>query len=334
MRLGDRQRGRFCGGCQRCALSWLGGEEIFPFFPLDSFRGLFQPRRVMATTTTTQRIQGREISPEQIGWLREWLAANPSWSRKRLARELCAMWGWRDGTGRVKDFAARSFLLKLAEKGEIALPALRPRSLTGFRQVVREPLGWQEPAVCESALAALQPLSVEVVGSGSATQRAWSFYLSRYHYLGLRVVGENLGYLIRDRDGRDLACLLFGAAAWRCAPRDQFLEWSAEVRARGLSAVANNTRFLILPWIRAPHLASHILGLIGRRIDADWRAKYGHGLDWLETFVERDRFKGTCYRAANWRLVGQTKGRSRQDRHTCLQVPIKDVYLYRLGGRP
>lgn len=281
---------------------------------------------------TTQRIQGREICPEQIAWLREWLAANPGWSRKRIARELCGEWGWRDGAGRLKDFAARSFLLKLAERGEIVLPALRPRSLTGFRRVVREPQGWQEPAAFDAPLGTLQPLSVEVVSSGSAVHGAWSFYLARYHYLGLRVVGENLGYLVRDRDGRDLACLLFGAAAWRCAPRDQFLEWTRDERAARLSEIANNTRFLILPWVRAPHLASHILGLIARRIDSDWRAKYAHGIGWMETFVERDRFRGTCYRAANWKWVGQTKGRSRQDRHTCLHVPIKDVYLYKLGG--
>jgi hypothetical protein len=274
---------------------------------------------------TTQRIQGREVSPEQIEWLREWLAANPGWSRKRIARELCAAWEWRDEAGRVKDFAARSFLLKLAGRGEIELPALRPRSLTGFRQVVREPQGWQEPAVLESPLSALQPLRIEVVRSGTAAQLAWNFYLERYHYLGLRVVGEN-----RDRGGRDLACLLFGAAAWRCAPRDRFLEWEAQERSAGLSQIANNTRFLVLPWVRVASLASHVLGLIARRIDSDWREKYGHGLLWLETFVERDRFRGTCYRAANWQVVGQTKGRSRQDREYKLKVPVKDIYLYAL----
>jgi hypothetical protein len=143
--------------------------------------------------------------------------------------------------------------------------------------------------------------------------RRWAFYLHRYHYLGLRVVGENLGYLVADTAGREVACLLFGAAAWRCAARDQALGWSEAQRRQGLSRLANNTRFLILPWVRVPHLASAVLGAAARRIGADWQAKYGHGLDALETFVERGRFAGTCYRAANWRCVGSTRGRSRQD---------------------
>jgi hypothetical protein len=133
--------------------------------------------------------------------------------------------------------------------------------------------------------------------------------------------------------GRDLACLLFGAAAWRCAPRDRALGWTDAVRRRDLGRLANNTRFLILPWVRVPHLASALLGAVARRIGADWQAKYGHGLDALESFVERDRFAGTCYRAANWRLVGTTRGRSRQDRDHTRAVPVKDVYLYPLCRR-
>ena len=277
---------------------------------------------------TLQRIQGRDLRPADVAWLREWIGAQPTWSRKRLAKELCVRWDWRDGAGRLKDFAARSFLLKLAAAGQITLPALRPRSLTGFRRVVREPVGWREPPVLATSLAALQPLTFEVVQRDTAAQGAWSFYLARYHYLGLRVVGENLGYRVCDRHGRDVACLLFGAAAWQCAPRDRYLEWSAPERAARLSEIANNTRFLILPWVRVPHAASHILGQVARRIDADWRAKYGHGLCWLETFVERDRFQGTCYRAANWHCVGETTGRSRQDRRQELSVPVKDIYLF------
>jgi len=124
--------------------------------------------------------------------------------------------------------------------------------------------------------------------------------------------------------------VLFGAAAWKCAPRDRHLGITEAQRQAGLQTVANNTRFLILPWVRVPGLASHVLGQVVRRIDADWQAKYGHGLRWLETFVERGRFAGTCYRAANWECVGQTTGRSCEDRHHTLQVPVKDVYLYQL----
>jgi hypothetical protein len=141
-------------------------------------------------------------------------------------------------------------------------------------------------------------------------------------------VGENLSYLAVDRQGRDVACLLFGAAAWRCAARDTKLGWRSEERRERLGRVANNTRFLILPWVRVKHLASCVLGQAARRIDGDWRQKYGHGVDWLETFVDRERYRGSCYRAANWECVGQTQGRSRQDRDHQLRVPIKDVYLY------
>ena len=137
-------------------------------------------------------------------------------------------------------------------------------------------------------------------------------------------------YLVRDRHGRDLACLLFGSAAWKTKPRDQFIGWSHEARARNLLWITNNTRFLILPWVRVPHLASHVLGRIIRRLRTDWQVKYGHPVHLVETFVERDRFVGTCYKAANWICVGSTKGRSRQDRYNTLVLPVKDIYLYPL----
>lgn len=137
-------------------------------------------------------------------------------------------------------------------------------------------------------------------------------------------------YLVRDRHGRDLACVLFGSAAWKTKPRDEFIGWSRETRARNLLWITNNTRFLILPWVRVPHLASHVLGRISRRIRTDWRAKYGHPVYLLETFVEQGRFLGTCYKAANWIFVGSTTGRSRQDRYNTLAVPVKDIYLYPL----
>ncbi len=288
--------------------------------------------RIWFCMEAAERIQGRLVQAEEIRWLREWIAAHPQWCRKEIARQLCTVWGWRDGKGRLKDFAARALLLKLAAAARIDLPALRTRRAGSWPRPVSEPAGWQEPPVLAAPLAALQPLHVEVVEAGTASHRRWSFYLSRYHYLGLRVVGENLGYLVRDREGRDVACLLFGAAAWRCAPRDRHLGWDDAERSAGLAQIANNTRFLILPWLRVPHLASHVLGAIARRIDADWRGKYAHGLRWLETFVERERFRGTCYRAANWRCVGRTTGRSRQDRDKRLRVPVKDIYLYPLNG--
>jgi hypothetical protein len=277
-------------------------------------------------------LQGRRIAAAEMTWLPGWIEKHPQWSRKRLARELCQRWRWIDGRGRLKDFAARSLLLKLEALGVVKLPPLRlynrrpPRGTPTWAS-------WEEPAAWEGSLAEISPLRLESVTPGTEAYRRWSFYLHRYHYLGLVVVGENMGYLARDAHGREVACLLFGAAAWRCAPRDRALAWSSQERKEQLARVANNTRFLVLPWVRVKHLASCVLGQVARRIEPDWQRKYGHGLDWLETFVDRERFRGSCYRAANWQCVGQTQGRSRQDRDHQVKVAVKDVYLYALQRR-
>lgn len=277
-------------------------------------------------------VQGRRLGQEDLSWLVRWVDDHPQWSRKRLARELCEHWEWRDQRGRLKDFAARSLLLKLEAQGHLRLPALQVQKRRAPRLVARLPQ-WQQPQTWEASLGQIRPVKLELICAGSATAVRWAFYLDHYHYLKLRVVGENLGYLAMDTHGRDVAAVLFGAPAWRCAVRDEFLEWGEAQRRAHLHRLANNTRFLILPWVRVPHLASHVLGAVARRISADWQLKYGHGLDWLETFVEHERFAGSCYRAANWQWVGQTAGRSRQDRDHTQRVPVKDVYLYRLGGR-
>jgi len=277
-------------------------------------------------------VQGRRVGREELSWLAQWIEEHPDWSRKRVARELCERWRWQDGRGRLKDFAARSFLLKLEAQGHLRLPALQVHKRRAPRPAPRLPR-WQQPESWEARLGQIGPVALEPIAAGSAAAARWAFYLDQYHYLKLRVVGENLGYLAVDAHGRDVAAVLFGAPAWRCAPRDEFLEWDDTQRREQLHRLANNTRFLILPWVRVPHLASHVLGAVARRISADWQGKYGHGLDWLETFVEQERFAGTCYRAANWQWVGQTRGRSRQDPDHTRQVPVKDVYLYRLGGR-
>lgn len=274
-------------------------------------------------------VQGRWIGAEEILDLKRWIQQHPEWSRKRLAKGLCERWDWRDAHGRLKDFAARSFLLKLAASNQINLPPLRENQRRPPRKVAVLSC-WQEPPIRQERLARVKPVRVCLLQSGTVEWKRWAFYLEKYHYLGLRVVGENLGYLIEDNQGQDLACLLFGAAAWRCAVRDEFLGWDDAARRNRLSRIANNTRFLILPWVRVNCLASHILGLVSRRIEADWQLKYGHGLEWLETFVEKGRFTGQCYRAANWRSVGQTQGRGRQDREHENAVPAKLVFLYPL----
>jgi len=140
-------------------------------------------------------------------------------------------------------------------------------------------------------------------------------------------VGENLKYLVRDEQSRPLACVLFGSAAWQCQPRDAFIGWTPEVRRRHLSRLTNNTRFLILPWVQVPHLASHLLSRITRRLSRDWQERYGHPIHLVETFVERDRFAGTAYRAAGWIRVGATTGRGRNGAGLAPSGAIKEVYL-------
>ena len=276
---------------------------------------------------TEQVIQGRRLGPEDIGLVRHWLATEPAWNRTRLSRELCQRWGWRNGAGRLKDMACRTLLLKLELRGQIRLPARQGISPNARRN--DQPLDLPcDRTPIEGSLSDLQPVKIEALGEGHSDQRAWRFLLQRHHYLGLRnSVGENLKYLARDRRGRPLACLLFGAAAWKAKARDEWIGWDAAQRRHGLPRLANNARFLVLPWVRVPHLASHLLGGVVRRIDADWRVKYGHGIELLETFVDRERFRGTCYRAAGWFPVGATTGRSRNDRDQTLAVPIKDIYL-------
>jgi len=240
---------------------------------------------------------------------------------------LCVLWDWRDGSGRAKDLAARSFLLKMEERGWIVLPPLR-EVYRKPRAGIPLPVSVPQEERLEASFAEVGPASLELVQAGSQGHRRWAHYLSRHHYLGLRVVGQNVGYLARDRLGREVGALLFGAPAWRCAGRDAYLQSRGFCSEKGLARIANNTRFLIFPWVKVPHLASHILGAAARRIDWDWKEKYGQGLKWLETFVERGRFAGTCYRAANWVHVGRTRGRGRQDRKHTASVAEKDVYLF------
>lgn len=281
---------------------------------------------------SVHRIQGRDLRESDIAAIRCLIAANPAWHRTRLSVELARVWNWRSAAGQLQDMAARSLLLKLERRGWITLPSRRgahhPRRASTPQAVL------PTAAPISEALAGLLPLRVERLPPGHSERTSFSRYLSQHHYLGYRgAVGESLAYLVRDCQGRDLACVLFGAAAWRTKPRDVWIGWDDDTRARGLSLVANNQRFLILPWVQVPHLASHILGRIARRLPEDWQTQYGHPVHLLETFVDRERFKGTCYRAANWICVGQTQGRSRQDRARKLRVPIKDIYLYPLSCR-
>jgi len=276
-------------------------------------------------------IQGRQIGQAEIDLIDGLLASHGEWHRTRLSRELCRRWDWFNAAGQPKDMACRSLLLKLEAQGCIRLPARRAASVNGHRHR-SAPVVEHARHPIEGPLGELAPVDIRLAESSSADAELVRALVGQYHYLGLRsAAGENLRYVVRDRHGRLLGCLWFAAAAWRCKDRDRFIGWDDGTRARNLPLLANNTRFLILPWVRVPHLASHLLGHIARRIVQDWQRKYGHGLCALETFVDQDRFTGTCYRAANWLRVGQTTGRSRND--VLNRGPlssIKDVYVYPL----
>ena len=272
-------------------------------------------------------VQGRDLTQPDIETIHQLIIANPDWHRTRLSKELCLLWDWRTETGLLKDMACRTMLRKLEQKGFVNLPAAR-RSGNGQRRIVDVP---HDDQPITTDLRSVSPVRLEPVPGRGLLDDLFHCLMDRYHYLGCKGhVGEHMQYIAFDQSDRPLACLLFGSAAWKTAPRDQYIGWDRQTRRKNLRFLTNNTRFLILPWVRIPHLASFLLGACLRRLRRDWRSKYGHDLLLVETFVDRSRFVGTCYRAANWLRIGQSKGRSRQDRNHRLQVPVKDIYLYPL----
>lgn len=282
-------------------------------------------------------VQGRKVTGEDILFIKSLMVQNVDWNRSRLSRELCYYWNWCKPGGQLKDMACRSLLLKLERQGYIELPkALRPSPNINRNRHVEAVLHSKEPVNC--GLEELSPIELQLVEKGYELN-LFKYFISAYHYLGWSgTVGENLKYLILDKHQRPLGCLMFGAAAWKVQPRDSHIGWGtgatgeAGIRKRNLSYIANNSRFLILPWIRVSHLASHILGKVSRRLSNDWQKKYHHPIYLLETFVEKDRFNGTCYKAANWLYVGDTQGRGKLDVNKEYPVAVKSIWLYPLDS--
>jgi hypothetical protein len=263
--------------------------------------------------------------------IRRLLGEHPDWSRTRVSRELCAIWNWRNEAGRLKDMAARTLLLKLEQRELIVLPPRRNPPVNAARNRSL-PLREHDQTPLVGSLQTLLPLSIDTVGTDVEDLALFRSLMAQHHYLGLRnTVGENLKYLARDGHGRVVGALLFGSAAWQTKPRDAFIGWGVAARRARLSRITDNTRFLIPEWVRVPNLAGHILSRVSRRIAGDWRAKYAHPIHLLESFVDRSRFRGVCYRAANWIYVGQTQGRTRNGVLGAPPAPIKDVYLYPLS---
>jgi hypothetical protein len=245
-----------------------------------------------------------------------------------LSRELCRRWGWTQPDGRLKDVACRDILLRLEDKGLIELPARQRGAIRGARRrKIERQLAL--PDLLPSAGEGTFPDAIEWRLANRGTEALlYKDLLNAHHYLGFaREVGHCLRYIAYS-SGRPMACLGWAAAAWKVGGRDQFIGWTHMQRQKNLHLVVNNTRYLILE--RIPHLASHLLAANVRRLAADWQAAYGYAPVLLETFVDTTRFRGTCYKAANWIHLGLTQGRGKYDRHTRREVPIKAVFAYPL----
>lgn len=278
------------------------------------------------------RYRGRDYTAEDVSFIHELIAVHPGLSRRRLSAELCLAWGWVQPNGALRDMVARSLMLELHRAGHLELPAKKkspPNNAIRHRETGAAglELSWESLG---GPLAALKPLTIEQVRR-TGHEKLFNSLLARYHYLGYtRPVGEHLKYLVWSR-GVPVACLAWSSAPRHIGCRDRFIGWSQPTRREHVHLLAYNTRFLVLPWGQVPHLASHVLGAVARQISADWQKLYNHPLWMLETFVDPERFRGTCYRAANWHFVGMTTGVGKASRTGVQDRSLKQMLVYPLA---
>jgi hypothetical protein len=290
----------------------------------------------------TWRYRGQTIDREQIAFLREFIREHPDSSRWKLSRQLCEALDWKQANGALRDVVCRGLLLMLARAGEIELPSVRCQ-IRGQRRTARPrpsvrahpphrnrpPRPRPEAVLIDTTpltmpLGALGPIEIQLVRR-TADEPLFHSLMEQFHYLRYeQPVGEHLKYLVWAQ-GRPVACLAWSSAPRHLASRDRFIGWDIEARRRNIRYLAYNTRFLILPWVSVPHLASHILGRMARQISEDWERIYGHPIYFLETFIDPERFRGTCYRAANWMVLGRTTGRGKDDQTHRANRSIKEV---------
>jgi hypothetical protein len=282
----------------------------------------------MESPSSNKRYSGRVFGPPEIERVREIIRAHPGASRQQLSYRVCEVFDWRKPDGSLKDMSCRVALLRMYREGLIELPAPRHKVNPCRSFARRTPQAEPEPLL-EAAVHELEGLRLAVVERTDSA--LWNEYIDRYHYLGYKPLpGAQLRYFAYAGE-RLVGLLGFGAAAWKSGPRDEWIGWSRTQRHRNLGGVINNARFLILPWVRVSSLASKLLAMATRALPAHWEGRYGYRPVLLETFVEAERFAGTCYRAANWTCVGQTQGRGKLGDHRLGQVPIKTVWVYPLA---
>jgi hypothetical protein len=278
------------------------------------------------------KYRGRVITAEDIAFIRQLIAQNAGSSRRALSAKLCEAWQWKQANGAPRDMVCRGLMLMLHRAGQIELPPVRQTSLNPLVRPRRPAPVLIDTTPVRGPLSQIQPLEFQQVRR-TADEPLFNSLIEQHHYLGYeRPVGEHLKYLVWAQ-GRPLACLAWSSAPRHLGSRDRFIGWSAEARRRNIHFLAYNTRFLILPWVQVEHLASHILGRMTKRLSQDWERVYGHAIYFLETFVDPERFRGTCYRAANWVLLGRTTGRGKDDQTNRPNRSIKEVLGYPLRRR-
>jgi len=275
------------------------------------------------------RYCGRDFTPEEFQQIRSLIKHNPDFNRTRLSKEVCRMFQWLKPDGNLKDMSCRVAMLRMHRDGLIELPP--PTCVKGPQKKIEFTANTdpQDPVVRPANQ--LPQLQLKMVTK--ATSALWNEYIERYHYLGYTPLpGAQIRYIITA--GKQIVALTgFGAAAWQTAPRDKFIGWNHDQRKKNLNLITNNARFLILPWVRSKNLASRILSSTARRLPDDWEEKYNIRPVLLESFVQKNLFSGTCYKAANWINVGQTKGRGKLGPAGKISVPIKDIWLYPLAKK-
>jgi len=279
---------------------------------------------------TLLRYRGRAVTSEDAAFIRELIAQNPGESRRRLSVRLCAAWGWNQANGAPCDMVCRSLMLTLARAGHIELPPVKKRPPNNVVRRARPKVVEVDATPCCVSLKELGELAIRQVRRTSE-ESLFNGLMQAHHYLTYtQPVGEHLK-LMAFAGSRPVALFAWSSAPRHLGPRDRFIGWSIQARKRNIRFLAYNSRFLILPWVRVPHLASHLLGRVARTLSAEWEKVYGHPIHLLETFVDPSRFKGTCYRAANWIPLGLTTGRGKDDRnHLGANRSLKDVLVHPL----
>jgi len=280
-------------------------------------------------------IGGQEIDEKIIARIQEMIDKDPALSRGQLSRRICEELRWRSRNGRLKEVSCRIALLKLHRRGAIRLPEVAPFPARRGESSKSGTAGCEGEAEVAGELKQLQPVEVIRIDSSDRVESGiWNELMEQYHYLGAGpLCGSQVRYLVRSPKHGWLGGLAFSAGAWKVKARDEWIGWSNEARQQQLNQIVNNSRFLILPHVRVPHLASHVLGLALRRLRSDWRGRYGYEPSLVETFIEAGRFAGTCYRAANFVEVGHTQGRGRQDRRNQRGLPVKRIFVYGWSGQ-